>query len=450
MDANELQQQLKLRVEQKLRPLFNKYDLDFTDLEAALKWKPMVLLIGNYSSGKSTLINELVGEDIQRTGQAPTDDSFTIITHEGEERAGEEVPGSSLVNDEEMPFTAMKSHGDQFISHFRMRKVAMPELSDIAIIDSPGMLDAVTENDRGYDYMAVISQLAKLADLVVLMFDPHKAGTIKETYTAIRDTLPASADEDRIIFVMNRIDECDSTSDLVRSFGTLCWNLSQMTGRKDIPHVFLTYAPGVQQATNLDLDPWTDERCELTEKIFTAPTFRVYHVLQDIDRQVAELQLISEAMASFSQRARALAASTLKFTGAAAIIAFFFTGLLSKIFLGFPDQSLVEAILTSEVTVSNFAFPLAGLTLVTVTSWAWLSHLTFPRFLQKTRAEKENLIPLNSNYRRNVWSKVEANVDRLVEQASLGQIFGGHNRNLSRIKQFIQQDLANFYNDIRE
>jgi EH domain-containing protein 1 len=42
--------------------------------------------------------------------------------------------------------------------------------------------------------------------------------------------------------VLNRIDECASMTDLLRVYGTLCWNLSQITGRKDIPMIHLTYS----------------------------------------------------------------------------------------------------------------------------------------------------------------------------------------------------------------
>jgi energy-coupling factor transporter ATP-binding protein EcfA2 len=52
-----------------------------------------VLFLGNYSSGKSTLINELLGVPIQATGQAPTDDCFTVITYD-------EVPGPVRVTEE--------------------------------------------------------------------------------------------------------------------------------------------------------------------------------------------------------------------------------------------------------------------------------------------------------------------------------------------------------------
>ena len=88
----------------------------------------------------------------------------------------------------------------------------------------------------------MVGDLAEIADLILILFDPHKAGTIREAYTSIRDTLPKSTFEDRIMFVLNRIDECVSLKDLLRVYGTLCWNLSQITGRKDIPAIYLTYS----------------------------------------------------------------------------------------------------------------------------------------------------------------------------------------------------------------
>ncbi|MBU0681840.1 MAG: dynamin family protein [Proteobacteria bacterium] len=448
MDEKDLQNLLKTRIHQTLLPLFDKYNRDFSDLESLLKWKPIVLLIGNYSSGKSTLINELAGEDIQRTGQAPTDDSFTIITHEGADKAGEEIPGSSLVNDETLPFTNLKGLGEQLISHLHMKKVATPLLTDMAIIDSPGMLDSVTEKDRGYNYMAVIAHLAKLADLVVLMFDPLKAGTIKETYTAIRDTLPENAGEDRLVFVMSRIDECDSTSDLVRSYGTLCWNLSQMTGRKDIPHIFLTCSPDSPRP-GLDITPWSQERDQLKNKILTAPKFRVFHILQDIDRQVNELQLTCEAMANFSSQVRTKLLDIAKLGSVATILAFFFSGLLSKLIFGFPEQSMLEALLQGEMSFVHLTFPLAGVTFVVMGFWIWLTRITFPRLLSQRLANPRSLVTLESDYRRHLWEKVEKHVLGLLRSAGLGQIFAAHNRNLNKIKKFLRKDLKEFYEKIR-
>lgn len=40
---------------------------------------PFVLLLGNHSSGKSSFVNYVLGRNIQTSGVAPTDDSFTIV-----------------------------------------------------------------------------------------------------------------------------------------------------------------------------------------------------------------------------------------------------------------------------------------------------------------------------------------------------------------------------------
>jgi len=69
-------------VEEYLTPVALRYGYSETPLDANIKWRPLVLVLGNYSSGKSTLINDFLGANIQATGQTPTDDSFTVITYD--------------------------------------------------------------------------------------------------------------------------------------------------------------------------------------------------------------------------------------------------------------------------------------------------------------------------------------------------------------------------------
>ncbi|OKY73632.1 MAG: dynamin family protein [Desulfobulbaceae bacterium DB1] len=448
MDEKKLQAELQQQVRNKLMPFFDRYGLDYGDLDSILKWKPMVLVIGNYSSGKSTLINEILGRELQRTGQAPTDDSFTIITSHGREDGEPVIPGSTLVNDDTLPFARFKSFGEQFISHFRLKKVTLPFLENMAIIDSPGMLDAVTEKDRGYDYLAVLGEFAKLADLVVLMFDPHKAGTISETYTAIRSTLPETSGEDRIVFVMSRIDECDNLSDLVRSYGTLCWNLSQMTGRKDIPRIFVTYAAGEAEPSEI-LAVWKEEREVLKKKILSAPGFRLNHILQDIDRQANELLLISEAMDSFGRRGRTILYGQIKLAALAAGAAFFLTDSISKAVTGVPDEPLLIAVMNGTVAAQHFLFPLTGVAVICFLTWLWFSRWSFPRLVKSSLANMNDLVVLDTSYKKSLWLKVGKKAASLLSRAGLGELGAGHRRNLNKIRKFIHRDLQEYYNKIR-
>ncbi len=77
---NALHTELLEMVEKHLTPVAVRYGYSEVPLEATIKWRPLVL--GNNSSIKSALINEFLGSDMQKTGQAPTDDSSTILTYD--------------------------------------------------------------------------------------------------------------------------------------------------------------------------------------------------------------------------------------------------------------------------------------------------------------------------------------------------------------------------------
>ncbi|NOX25420.1 MAG: dynamin family protein, partial [Deltaproteobacteria bacterium] len=429
MDEKKLQAVIQNKVQTKLSPLLARYNADSSDLQAMLKWKPIVLILGNYSSGKSTFINELAGREVQRTGQAPTDDAFTVITAPDKGNNEADIPGANLVNDERLPFTGFKAFGEQFIAHFRMKTIAVPTndtaniaaFTDFALIDSPGMLDSVSERDRGYDYSAVVKEFAKLADLIILMFDPLKAGTIQETYNTIRNTLPEATGEDRIVFVMSRIDECDNLADLVRSYGTLCWNLSQMTGRKDIPRIYLTYAPSLAMASD-ELAVWATEREELKQRIRKAPGLRVSHVLQNVDKQTQELHLIAEAMWSFAQGGKKILAQTFKRTMLGGGLCFLFLDMISRALYGFPHRTFFDSLLSGMVEPPQFIIPLASFSLVTCLGTLWFLKWQLPRYLRRCRQKPEALVVLDTAYRKNVWGLVRGNVEGLLAKAKLNDL----------------------------
>ncbi len=446
MNEKELQKQLQTKVKRKLEPLFARYKMDFGGIDAALKWKPMVLIIGNYSSGKSTLINELVGQDIQRTGQAPTDDSFTIITSDpGHDNV--ETPGSTVVNDENMPFQHFKGFGEKLISHVCMKQVACPMLENFAIIDSPGMIDATSENDRGYDYMKVLGEFAKMADLIVLMFDSHKAGTIKESYDTIRNTLPEKSGEHRIVFVMSRIDECDHLSDFTRSYGTLCWNMSQMTGRKDIPHIYLTYAPSVVDPSTV-AEGWPQERDQLIDKIKKAPSFRLNHILEDVDRQLNELQIVAEAVSEFINRTKKVFWKYVRVTSGVAIVLFLFGDVIINFFSDNPATTLITAVRTDQLTLSHFIIPAILVAATLFIGTIGFTKIAFRQQLKKAMLNGADLVSLETDYRKNLWKKMEAKAKENLQTMKVSDLWSGYGRGLAKIHSFLNNDLKKYYSKI--
>ncbi|MDH5524638.1 MAG: dynamin family protein [Desulfobulbaceae bacterium] len=437
--------ELEILLRKKIRGHFIRYQHDFDSLLTPLRGKPIVLLIGNYSSGKSTFINELLGHQVQRTGQSPTDDSFTILTGSSSGHDEAAVPGTAVIRDESLPFAGLEKFGERLLAHLFLRPVASPLLEKMTLIDTPGMLDSVTERDRGYNYLGVVGKLASLADIIILMFDPLKAGTIKETYQAIRGTLPGATSEDRIIYVMNRIDECDSPADLVRAYGTLCWNLSQMTGRKDIPRIFLTYSPAEVGEGNTTFKVWDNEREDLVAAVRQAPARRLNHILQDVDREVRGLRLEVEALAGFKQGFGRRLKMVLRNGLAAMLGVGLFGDSLLKALAGYPETPLFSALLQGRLDLDAFWLPTAAAATVLMLTLLYVRHLLFPGYTKAMLKNPDQLVLLDSDYKNDIWSRVRDRVVAKISDQPRQQLMRAHRLHLKRLDDFLDQDLRRYY-----
>lgn len=417
---NSLRMELVAMVEKYLTPVAREYGYSDVPLESTIKWRPMVLILGNYSSGKSTLINEFLGADIQAIGQAPTDDSFTIITHDPTlpdtepVRVTEERDGKFLLHDPEYPFEILKKHGQRFASHFRLKKINSPFLKNLALIDTPGMLDSITERDRGYNYQDVIGDLAQLADLVLVLFDPHKAGTVREAHTSLRETISTRTFEDRVLFVLNRVDECASLSDLLQVYGTLCWNLSQITGRKDIPAIHLTYS---SRAAKLpESGPTGDQsflyylenqRKKLRTSVLEAPRHRLDNLATFVETHAEHLDHLLEALVCYRLELRT---HNLKY----GLIGFLIAGITSGAFLlAAPGMGIPL----------NAGDPVglligAGLAILLFLFWLGIPMRFLKSLFHHNHLKKlDNLIPLETQTRRDAWQAIRGLVYKYLQKS---------------------------------
>ena len=402
--VSELHEEVTNLIADHLSPIALKYHYSDVNLETKVKWKPFVLLLGNYSSGKSTIINEFIGYPIQNTGQAPTDDSFTVITGEdqGEKTESEdhsfyEKSGHSLFNDPKYPFESLKKYGETLASHFKLKVLPSIDLGGLAIIDTPGMLDSTTENDRGYDYQAVIGELASSADVVLVLFDAHKAGTLKETYQSLRNTLPEKIFEDRLVYVLNRIDECSSLEDLIRVYGTLCWNLSQITGRKDIPRILLTYSSEREKETREShgyLKYLKNQQEELRKTILRAPKRRVEHLVNFFEDHSQYLKTLLASLLEFTKRRR-------KF-----YLKHFIFSLGSSFLLSFLGLYGLKIDFTA-VSSPGLYLGLSLSVLIIFLQMTAVKKILLPSFLKKQKNNLEELSQVYYQKDRDSWNKVK-------------------------------------------
>lgn len=392
-------------IAKRLTPVALNYGYRDVPLETSIKWRPQVLVLGNYSSGKSTLINDFLGGKIQTTGQAPTDDSFTVITYD--DSVSDDTPvhvteqrdGKFLLNDPEYPFENLKKYGQRFASHFCLKKVNSPFLKNLSIVDTPGMLDSVSEQDRGYNYQEVIGDLAHNAALVLVLFDPHKAGTGREAHTSLRETLPKKTFEDRIIFALNRVDECASMVDLLRVYGTLCWNLSQMIGRKDIPMIHLTYSPSASNnSVNRDknyMQYLENQREELKKAILQAPKYQLDNMATFVETHSERLAHFLEALISYRSK---LQMFRIKYTLA---------GLLFSL-LGGAATLLVTMLLGMGGGMEQLSIFGGGGALLVFLLWMTLPLKYFTKAFHRNHLKDiDNLTTLETQTRQDSWEAIK-------------------------------------------
>jgi hypothetical protein len=218
---------------------------------------PAVLLLGNHSSGKSSFINYVLGQKVQTTGVAPTDDAFTIIAPGPIDRNQD---GPALVGDPDLGFGPLRQFGPTLLHHTQLKiRSNLHPSPQFLLIDSPGMIDApashagmlqgsgnnssntTTLMDRGYDFTGVVRWLADRADVVCLFFDPDKPGTTGETLSVLLHAL--SGMDHKLCIVLNKADQFTQMQDFARAYGSLCWNLSKVIPRKDLPQIYTMCLP---------------------------------------------------------------------------------------------------------------------------------------------------------------------------------------------------------------
>lgn len=114
---------------------FHSPQLDDPDFDA----KPMILLVGQYSTGKTTFIKYLLEREFPgiRIGPEPTTDRFIAVMYDDKEGV---IPGNALIVDPQKQFRPLTKFGNAFLNRFQCSTVNSPVLKGISIVDTPGIL----------------------------------------------------------------------------------------------------------------------------------------------------------------------------------------------------------------------------------------------------------------------------------------------------------------------
>ncbi|XP_075482088.1 EH domain-containing protein 1-like [Primulina tabacum] len=230
---------LKKLYVQKLKPLEVTYQFnDFvsplltnSDFDA----KPMVMLLGQYSTGKTTFIKHLLRTSYPgaHIGPEPTTDRFVVVMNGPDERS---IPGNTVAVQADMPFSGLTTFGTAFLSKFECSQMPHSLLEHITFVDTPGVLSGEKQRtQRSYDFTGVTSWFAAKCDLILLLFDPHKLD-ISDEFKRVIGSLRGH--DDKIRVVLNKADQVD-TQQLMRVYGALMWSLGKVLNTPEVMRVYI-------------------------------------------------------------------------------------------------------------------------------------------------------------------------------------------------------------------
>lgn len=176
-----------------------------------VSWWPVISVLGTFSAGKSTFMNQYVGQDLQRTGNQAVDDKFTVICY-GEGGSGASLPGLALDSDPRFPFYQIshsieqvaEGEGRRVDSYLQLKTVPAEPLRGKIFIDSPGF-DA---DQQRSSTLLLTDHIIDLSDLVLVFFDARhpEPGAMGDTLKHLVANTVQRPDATKFLYILNQID----------------------------------------------------------------------------------------------------------------------------------------------------------------------------------------------------------------------------------------------------
>jgi len=234
-----------------LKDLKKVYETSIKELEKMYKYKelsnrhfgdpeifnkPLIVFMGPWSGGKSTIINYLLGTEYTpsafRSSAEPSPGfNFNLAMYGDTE---EEVDGTEL--SAEWAFSSLQKFGQEFLKKIKGKKLPNKLLEKATFAEIPGVLETGTirKIDRRYPFNDACQWFIDHADLIVLVYDYAKLDIGPET-EALLDQLKGREQQVRIL--LNKADEI-TAEELLKIQGNLVWNVSPLMASMEPPTLY--------------------------------------------------------------------------------------------------------------------------------------------------------------------------------------------------------------------
>ncbi|KAI8437617.1 hypothetical protein MSG28_011876 [Choristoneura fumiferana] len=195
--------------------------------------KPLVLFMGPWSGGKSSILNYLTGLEFTewslRTGAEPSPAYFNILMHG---KDPEVLDGTQLAAD--WTFSGLQKFGQGLEERLRGLRHPSKILEKVNIVEIPGILEVRKQVSRVFPFNDACQWFIDRADIIFLVYDPSKLDVGPET-EAILDQLKGRESQTRI--VLNKADSV-KPEELMRVQSALIWNISPLMSSAQPPVMY--------------------------------------------------------------------------------------------------------------------------------------------------------------------------------------------------------------------
>ncbi len=280
-----------------------------------ISWWPLISVLGTFSAGKSTFINDFIGQKVQTSGNQAVDDKFTALCY-GKNSEPTTLPGMALDADPRFPFynvseevnNVQEGEGDRVNQYLQLKTVRSEALKGKILIDSPGF-DADSQRDT---ILRLTSHIIDMSDLVLIFFDARhpEPGAMRDTLDHLVKSAMSHTDADKVLYVLNQIDTTaqeDNLEDVIGAWqramaqkGLISGSFYTIFNEKSMAHI---EDEAVKERLMKKKDVDMRRIMSRIDKVGTERAYRIVRALEDIAKNLKDDKLIAlhEALQKWSR-----------------------------------------------------------------------------------------------------------------------------------------------------
>ena len=268
-----------------------------------ISWWPLVSILGTFSAGKSTFINDFIGQSIQVSGNQAIDEKFTAICY-GHQKEPVTLPGMALDADPRFPFynvseevnNVQQGEGDRVNQYLQLKTVKSDALKGKILIDSPGF-DADSQRDT---ILRLTNHIVDMSDLVLIFFDARhpEPGAMRDTLDLLVKSAMEHMDADKVLYILNQIDTTaqeDNLEDVISSWqramaqkGLIAGNFYTIYNEKSMTQIDNAV---VEERLKKKKDADIKRILDRIDKVGTERAYRIIRAMEDNAKDIMNRQL---------------------------------------------------------------------------------------------------------------------------------------------------------------